>query len=256
MAGRYTDSGGQFLALPWRGISAATSMRHRDAVCGNLWCSESRPAHDCRLMTASRSPLAGAILFIAVCGHASSLRAQGIEITPFGGYRFGGDFFELVTGQPVDADGAPAVGAIVDIPLGNGLQVEALFTHQNAHVTVPAGPLLPPIRASVSVDHWQGGGLQEYADGRVRPYATGMLGLTRYAGEGDSEMRFTVAGGGGVKVFPASKVGVRLNGQLSATFVYADARVTGCSPGICFFNFTADIVWQLEFSVGLILKVH
>jgi len=231
-------------------------MRHRDAVCGNLWCSESRPAHDCRLMTASRSPLAGAILFIAVCGHASSLRAQGIEITPFGGYRFGGDFFELVTGQPVDADGAPAVGAIVDIPLGNGLQVEALFTHQNARVTVPAGPLLPPIRASVSVDHWQGGGLQEYADGRVRPYATGMLGLTRYAGEGDSEMRFTVAGGGGVKVFPASKVGVRLNGQLSATFVYADARVTGCSPGICFFNFTADIVWQLEFSVGLILKVH
>ena len=84
-------------------------------------------------MTASRCPLAGAILFIAVCGHASSLRAQGIEITPFGGYRFGGDFFELVTGQPVDADGAPAVGAIVDIPLGNGLQVEALFTHQNAH---------------------------------------------------------------------------------------------------------------------------
>ena len=151
MAGRYTDSGGQFLALPWRGISAATSMRHRDAVCGNLWCSESRPAHDCRLMTASRSPLAGAILFIAVCGHASSLRAQGIEITPFGGYRFGGDFFELVTGQPVDADGAPAVGAIVDIPLGNGLQVEALFTHQNAHVTVPAGPLLHQYaRASAS----------------------------------------------------------------------------------------------------------
>jgi hypothetical protein len=205
---------------------------------------------------AGRALVQGAFLTIVCFGFGSKLDAQGIEITPFGGYRFGGDFFELVTGQPVDADGAPAVGAIVDIPLGNGLQVEALFTHQNAHVTVPAGPLRPPIRASVSVDHWQGGGLQEYADGRVRPYATGMLGLTRYAGEGDSEIRFTVGGGGGVKLFPASKVGVRLNGQLSATFVYADARVAGCSPGICFFNFNADIVWQLEFSAGLILKLH
>ena len=207
-------------------------------------------------MAANRSCLAGALLLIASLGYPKAVHAQGIEVTPFGGYRFGGDFFELVTGQPVDADGAPAVGAIVDIPLGNGLQVEALFTHQNAHVTVSAGPLRPPIRASVSVDHWQGGGLQEYADGRVRPYATGMLGLTRYAGEGDSEIRFTVGGGGGVKLFPASKVGVRLNGQLSATFVYADARVAGCSPGICFFNFNADIVWQLEFSAGLILKLH
>jgi hypothetical protein len=207
-------------------------------------------------MTVRRSVQIGAILFIACLGHAASLRAQGIEVTPFGGYRFGGDFFELVTGQPVDADGAPAVGAIVDIALGNGLQLEALFTHQNAHLTVPAGPFGPPIRWQISVDHWQGGGLQEYADGRVRPFATGMLGLTRYAGDGDSEIRFTLGGGGGVKLFPASRVGVRLNGQLSATFVYADARVAGCSPGICFFGFNADVVWQLEFSAGLILKVH
>ncbi|HZM94869.1 MAG TPA: hypothetical protein VFB92_15670 [Vicinamibacterales bacterium] len=207
-------------------------------------------------MTVRRSSQIGVILLIACLGHGSSVWAQGIEVTPFGGYRFGGDFFELVTGQPVDADGAPAVGAIVDIPLGNGLQIEALFTHQDAHLTVPAGPFGPPIRWRISVDHWQGGGLQEYADGRVRPFATGMLGLTRYAGDGDSEVRFTLGGGGGVKLFPTSKVGVRLNGQLSATFVYADARVVGCSPGICFFGFNADVVWQLEFSAGLILKVH
>jgi hypothetical protein len=83
-----------------------------------------------------------------------------------------------------------------------------------------------------------------------------MLGLTRYAGEGDSEIRFTVGGGGGVKLFPAPRVGVRLNGQVSATFVHADASVIGCSPGICLTRFDADIVWQLEFSAGLIVKVN
>jgi hypothetical protein len=207
-------------------------------------------------MTASRFCLSGVILVFVCLGRATTLHAQEIEITPFGGYRFGGDFFEIVAGQPVDADGAPAVGAIVDIGLGEGLQVEALFTHQDAHVSVPAGPSGPPLRARISVDHWQGGALQEYAEGRMRPFATGMLGLTRYAGEGDSEIRFTVGAGGGVKLFPAPRVGVRLNGQLSATFVYADARVVGCSPGICFVGLDADIVWQLEFSAGLILKVH
>ena len=207
-------------------------------------------------MTTSRSRLTGAILLIACCGDASSLYAQGIEITPFGGYRFGGDFFELITGQPVDTDGAPAIGAIVDVPLGNGLQVEGLFTHQDAHVSVPSGPFAPPFRARISVDHFQGGALQEYAEGRARPFATGMLGLTRYAGEGDSEIRFTLGAGGGVKLFPAPRIGVRLNGQVSATFVYADARVVGCSPGICFVGLNADIVWQVEFTAGLILKVH
>src|SRR5262245_52605967 len=161
-------------------------------------------------MTARRSHVKGAILLIACLGRASTLHAQGIEVTPFGGYRFGGDFFEIITGQPVDTDGAPAVGAIVDIPLGEGLQVEGLFTHQDAHVSVETTPLAPPLRARISVDHFQGGALQEYADGRVRPFATGMLGLTRYAGEGDSEIRFTLGAGGGVKLFATERVGVRL----------------------------------------------
>ena len=126
------------------------------------------------------------------------------------GYRFGGDFFEFITGQPVDTDGAPTVGAVVDIPLGGGLQFEALFTHQKSRVTTASGPLGVPTRWTISVDHWQGGALQEYADGSVRPFATGMFGLTRYAGEGDSEMRFTMGAGGGVKLFPSSTFGVRL----------------------------------------------
>ena len=207
-------------------------------------------------MTPSRFCLVGALVFAAcLVVHGAGLYAQGVEITPFGGYRFGDDFFEIVAGQPVDADGAPAVGVIVDVPMGNGLQVEGLFTHQDAQVTVATAPVGSPARWKVSVDQFRAGALQEYADGGVRPFATGTLGLTRYAGGGDSEMRFTVAGGGGVKLFASDNVGVRLNGQLSATFVYLDARVLGCSPGLCFAGSNADIVWQLEFTAGLILRV-
>ena len=99
------------------------------------------------------------------------------------------------------------VGAIVDIPLHDGLQIEGMFTHQDAHVELETGALGPLRRAKVTVDHFQGGGLQEYMSGRVRPFATGMLGLTRYAGEGDSEIRFMVGAGGGVKLFATENVG-------------------------------------------------
>ncbi len=208
-------------------------------------------------MTPSQFRVLSAISLVACLGgHPSTAQAQGVEITPFGGYRFGGDFFEIVAGQPVDTDGAPAVGAIVDIPLGHGLQVEGLFTHQDTHVTVQTTPFGPSARWRVSVDHFQGGVLQEYAEGGVRPFAIGTLGLTRYAGGGDSEMRFTLGAGGGVKLFPTSRVGVRLNGQVSATFVYVNAQVAGCGPGICFFGLDADIVWQLEFSTGLIFRLY
>ena len=53
-----------------------------------------------------------------LAGAATPLHAQRVEIMPFGGYRFGGDFFELIAGQQVDIDGAPAVGVVVNVPLG------------------------------------------------------------------------------------------------------------------------------------------
>jgi len=187
--------------------------------------------------------------------HASVLGAQTVEVTPFGGYRFGGDFFEIVTRQPVDLDGAPALGVVVDVPLSNGFQIEGLFTHQAADVVTTPRPL-PPVRAlRITVDHWQAGGLQEFGDlRRVRPFLTGTLGLTRYATEADNEIRFSVAAGGGVKLFPTSHLGVRLDSRVTATFDDAHARLILCTPGTCVLDINAYIVWQAEFSAGLVVR--
>src|SRR4051812_49332445 len=135
-----------------------------------------------------------AVLFLV---RVPPLCAQGIELAPYGGYRTGGDFFELLAGHRVDTDGAPALGVAFDVPLSSGYQIEGLFTHQQADISV-LQPLGPPIARQMSVDHWQGGGLQEFDIGReqVRPFLTGSLGLTRFATEGDNEVRFSVAAGG------------------------------------------------------------
>ena len=179
------------------------------------------------------SPSDAMALVICLVAFAAPLRAQGIEIMPFGGYRFGGDFFEVVAEHPADLDGAPALGFVLNVPLSDGLQVEALVTRQSAHVSIPTGPLGPPTRWHITVDHVQGGGLREFSGGRVRPFLTGVLGLTRYAAEGSSEIRFTTGAGGGVKLFPVSNFGFRLDGRLYATFVDADLRFLACTPGTC-----------------------
>ena len=191
------------------------------------------------------------VLLAAVPARAA---AQKVEIAPVGGYRFGGGFFEQVTQQQVDLDGAPAVGAVVGVALHDGLFVEALVSHQEASITVPQNPFGSQRRWQIDVDHYQAGGLQEFFDRRrTRPFLTGLLGLTRYAADGDNEFRFTASAGGGVKLMPVPRLGIRLDGRVFATFVEAEGRAIACSPGICLVSINADLVWQAEFTAGVVV---
>jgi hypothetical protein len=200
--------------------------------------------------------LLGALTVAAgIIGSAGVASAQHVEVAPFAGYRFGGGFFEHITGYPVDLDGAPSLGVALDVPLPNGFQVEGLFTHQHAHVLVPARLGRPAASWPVSVDHWQAGGLQEYGGDRLRPFLTGTLGLTRFAAMDDSEIRFTLGAGGGLKVFPTRHVGLRLDGRVFATFIDADARLGACAPtGRCLLFFDADVLWQADFTAGVVFR--
>jgi hypothetical protein len=183
--------------------------------------------------------------------------AQGLEVAPFGGYRFGGDLYEAAAGQPLDVDGAPAVGVVFDVPLSDGFQIEGMFSHQQTHVQLPLQPIGGPARLGVSVDHWQGGGLQEFAGARVRPFLTGTLGLTRYAAASDSEIRFTLGAGGGVKLFPLSRLGLRLDGRAFATFLDGEGTTSVCAgPGPCRLVFHVNLAWEVEFTAGLVFRFH
>lgn len=182
--------------------------------------------------------------------------AQAFEITPCVGYRFGGDFFEIAAARPVDRDGALSLGVLVNVPLRDGLQVEGFFTHQAANVPAAQSIARPAATWRVAVEHFQGGGLQEFGAGNVRPFLTGTLGLSRYAAGGDNEIRFTVAAGGGVKLRTSRRVGVRFDARVFTTFIDVDGRAVACTTGVCFFDVSTDVVWQAEFTTGLVFTVR
>jgi hypothetical protein len=184
------------------------------------------------------------------------LSAQTIEFAPYGGYRFGGDLFEVVAAHPLDIDGAPALGMLLDVPLSNGLHVEGLFSHQEASVLVPLQPRGTLQQWHVSVQQYQAGALQEFGVERVRPFATATFGLTHYAAPGDSELRFTIGAGGGAKLFATPHVGVRLDGRVFATFLDAGGSAVACGFNGCLLALHMNVVWQAEFTAGLFVRLR
>ena len=143
---------------------------------------------------------------VVIPGRAQGQSLDNVEIAVFGGYRFGGGFYELVTGQSVDLDGAGSYGLILDVPFRGDLKIEAFVTHQDARFTLPASIDAGRTRWRVTVDHYQVGGLREMQAGRARPFLTGTLGLTRYASAGDHELRFALSAGGGLKLSPSRHI--------------------------------------------------
>lgn len=193
---------------------------------------------------------------LAVCALGTTPAAawaQQVEVAPFGGYRLGGGFFERVTNQEVDLDGAAAIGGVLNVAMHDGLWFEGFFTHQEADVDVPGNVLAPPKRWRITVDHWMAGGLQEFGRGRARPFLTGLLGLTRYAAEGDNEIRFVISAGGGAKLRPTRHIGARVDGRLFTTFADIEGRTIVCSPGLCLVSVNADVVFQVEFSAAVVI---
>ena len=192
------------------------------------------------------------VLLMLMHTAAAQVSAQTVEVAPFAGYRFGGDFYELTTNRTVDTDGARSLGLIGNVRLSDDLFFEAFFTHQEAQVTIPSN-LGQSSRVRVTVNHFQAGGLRELQPGRVRPFLTGTVGLTHYEAEGDDEVRFSLAAGGGVKLYPLRHLGVRFDGRVFATIVDADGDALFCSPGICFGSFDVTAMWQAEFTAGLVI---
>lgn len=186
----------------------------------------------------------------------SDSRGQTLEITPFGGYRVGGGFFAVPAGRVVDDDAAPSVGLIVNVDLGlatPGLKFEGLFSREEVRAEIrPDSLFAPRTVVRVEVDQIQIGGIQEFGQTRVRPFLSGLLGLTRYAAPGDTEVRFSVGAGGGVKLFATRHLGIRLDARTYVTFV--DVNSSGvCGGNGCLIGFNVSPIWQGDFTAGLIV---
>lgn len=177
--------------------------------------------------------------------------AQTFEISPFAGYRFGGDLFEAAAEQFLDIDGAPVAGAVINVGMWNGLSFEALASTQWADIDVRPHAFDPPVRERAYVNQFLAGGRQDFGNRNVRPFMTGLAGLTHYSVNGDDEVRFALSGGGGVRIGADHHVQLRLEGRVYTTFVDVEVESAVCGGG-CVGFVDVDVAWQAEFTAGLV----
>ena len=76
-----------------------------------------------------KSILALAVLMISVCGPLLA-GDEKIELTPFIGYRFGGEFENYYTGQEYSVSSAESYGFTFDFPTSDETKIELLVSRQ------------------------------------------------------------------------------------------------------------------------------
>jgi outer membrane protein with beta-barrel domain len=210
-----------------------------------------------------RRLLPGLLLLVSAAFLATPARAQAFEITPYYGYRVGGNFSDFSDSgvDELEIKDGEAWGIILTFNLNPNAQVEFLYSQQSSTLR-GSGFLFTPANEDLfdlNVENWQVGGT--YTGGTpqdpVRGFVGFSLGLTNFEPEdrgfeGDSDFAFSFYGGG--KFALAKHVGLRLQGQWVSTYVGSNDEVF-CDPfGFCFVVQDATYLNQFEFAAGITFK--
>ena len=187
-------------------------------------------------------------------GLSQAAYAENIQITPFYGYRFGGELEDADTGEEFDIDDSSCWGGILDIRLGETTQLEFYFSRQETELKSDDGLFDEETLFDLDVDYYHIGGTYTFLPGPWQPFVVGTLGATHIdpdASGTDSLTRFSLGLGGGVRFLPTEHLGLYLAGRGLLTFLGGDTLVRSES-GRATVQFDSDGLWQVELQAGLI----
>ncbi|MGH9870324.1 MAG: outer membrane beta-barrel protein [Candidatus Polarisedimenticolia bacterium] len=195
----------------------------------------------------------GSILLLALLAVTTLAPAAEFELTPFYGYRIGGELDDV----DISADDSASYGVTFGVSLNEIHQIEFLWSHQGTEVDLDDFQIQQQeITLDVDLDHYQVGWLlQGGADDDVKPYFSLHLGILDISPEGiDSESYFSWSLGGGAKIFMNDTIGFRLAARWAITLVDTDNAYYCDWYGFCYSGTDADYFNQTEFSAGLIFR--
>ena len=183
----------------------------------------------------------------------SQLHAQRLEISPFYGYRFGGEVQNPLTGRTYGFRDSEAYGLFLDLaPRPNSpAKLELLWSRQDSSVNLQG--LAGLGRVDLTIDEIQIGGSLERGGQHLREYVSLLAGATYYSTEGyGSETRFSLGLGGGVKYFLTRNLALRADLRGFCTIVDSSGGFisTGGSTVVVF---SGSTVWQGQATVGVSL---
>ena len=206
------------------------------------------------LLLAAITPAAGA----AAPAEAGEYR---VSVTPFIGYQMGGDFDdEEDGGGEVSLDDDAVVGLIINAPadaMPNDGYTEWEFYYGRQSAGIDQAPVGVDAALEVEVSHFLVGGTYVGAGEQLRPYLAAGIGAAHLSPDApgyDSDTVFAFGIGAGAQVFPANRVGLRLEARLLGSVIDSDSAIfcaSGSAGAGCAFRASADVLWQWAVFAGL-----
>ncbi len=187
---------------------------------------------------------------------------SAIEVTPFIGYRFGGDFDVNSAANDgfstIKVHEETSYGLLVAWPYEKKQQGEFLISHYNTNFTgAPLNSnesLLSDTGLGISYFHL--GGNVPISGGALPLWVTGGLGLTHLSPD-DSELtdetRFSLNIGLNTQLAVSENISLRLGGRIYGTFFNSDSAIF-CGTEACKVYISSSLWIQSEVNAGLTFK--
>jgi len=171
-------------------------------------------------------------------------------ISPFFGYRFGGEIQDAKTGEEYSLKDAPAYGLFLDYaPIGYFGRFEVLWSRQDSSVNFNGNNGLGNV--DVIMDVFQIGGECEYGSDRFRLYVSADLGATHFSTDGYGDTtQFSFGIGGGVKAFLTKNLYLRADLRGFGTVTQAEGSFLFVN-GVTVATFSGTTFWQGQVSAGI-----
>src|SRR5262245_50412184 len=176
-------------------------------------------------------------------------QTQNFGISPFYGYRFGGEVENLDTGTTYSFKDGPAYGVFLDYAPKNFYgRYEVLWSHQDSSLDFQGDNGLGNV--DVTIDVIQLGGVLEFGQESLRGYISAHIGATHFSSDIGDDTRFSWGVGGGVKAFLTKNIYLRADVRGFCTVTEAEGSFI-FHNGVTVASFTGSTLWQGEVSAGV-----
>lgn len=206
--------------------------------------------------------LVGAISIFAGTAAPATAQSHKAEITPFVGYMFGGEVNTVNGSLSVKDD--MNYGLVLNFELMHEAELVMSYTRMDSELLFDQWPVGRRPIYETSVNVWQIGGRYLFNPREtVRPFFSGTLGFTHYgvgqqldddAPRVSGDTFFSMVFGGGVKIFPSQRIGIRLAGHLYST-ILSSGSAFWCGTGGCGVGLSGWGVWQGDVQAGLTIAM-
>jgi hypothetical protein len=200
------------------------------------------------------------LLLCTTSGTALADDSYRFEVTPFAGYRMGGQFETEDGSVDIRLRDSASVGFIVNGDVSDETEWEFLYSNQQTEARATDVPGAAEELVDYDTHTVQLGGTYLFEGESVIPYLAMTIGGTHIRTQAIEEQSDTFLSGSiglGLRFLPSSRVGIRLEARAYGVLVDSSTDLfcsTGPNANVCAVRLKGELASQIETFAGIAIR--